>query len=137
MIVTCLVEPGHFRQIHSFVQQSSEGQGRLEVVSLAAIDDSDSSAAFNSGTPQNLEPPNTNAAYTPAPAPATATADSAAARYLFSFSLVLLTKFRQALDQHELINMVTLMHNRHCSCCRHHVLQLQYFTAPNQLLLAS
>ena len=81
MIVTCLVEPGHFRQIHSFVQQSSEGQGRLEVVSLAAIDDSDSSAAFNSGTPQNLEPPNTNAAYTPAPAPATATVDSAAARY--------------------------------------------------------
>ena len=61
MIVTCLVEPGHFRQIHSFVQQSSEGQGRLEVVSLAAIDDTDSSAAFDSATPQQLQPPTTAA----------------------------------------------------------------------------
>lgn len=78
MIVTCLVEPGHFRQIHSFVQQSSEGQGRLEVLSLAAIDDTDSSAAFDSGTPHDLQFPTTNAA---APEAAAATvADPAAAR---------------------------------------------------------
>ena len=76
MIVTCLVEPGHFRQIHSFVQQSSEGQGRLEVVSLAAIDDTDSSAAFDSGTPQHVQPPTTTAA----PPAAAATVDPAAAR---------------------------------------------------------
>ena len=62
MTITCLVEPGHFRQIHSWVQQSSEGQGRLEVVSLAAIDDTDTSAAFDSATPQHLQPPTTSAA---------------------------------------------------------------------------
>ena len=33
----CLVEPGAFREIHSFVQKSCEGSGRLEVISLAAI----------------------------------------------------------------------------------------------------
>ena len=62
MTILCLVEPGHFRQIHSFVQQSSEGQGRLEVVSLAAIDDTDTSAAFDSAVPQHLQPPTTTAA---------------------------------------------------------------------------
>ena len=60
VIITCLVEPGHFREIHSFVQQSSEGQGRLEVVSLAAIDDTDSSATFEMSTPQHLQPPPVN-----------------------------------------------------------------------------
>ena len=62
MTITCLVEPGHFRPIHSWVQQSSEGQGRLEVVSLAAIDDTDTGAAFDSATPQHLQPPTTSAA---------------------------------------------------------------------------
>ena len=75
MKITCLVEPGHFRQIHSWLQHSSEGQGRLEVVSLAAIDDTDSSAAFDSATPQHLQPPTTTAA-----APAVPTVDPTAAK---------------------------------------------------------
>ena len=62
MTITCLVEPGHFRQIHSWVQQSSEGQGRVEVVALAAIDDTDSSAAFDSATPQHVQSPTPSAA---------------------------------------------------------------------------
>lgn len=68
MTITCLVEPGHFRQIHSWVQQSSEGQGRLEVVSLAAIDDTDTSAAFDSATPQHLQTSTTSAAALDGPA---------------------------------------------------------------------
>lgn len=60
VIITCLVEPGYFREVHSFVQQSSEGQGRLEVVSLAAIDDTDSSATFEMSTPQLLQPQSAN-----------------------------------------------------------------------------
>lgn len=55
VIVTCLVEPGYFREIHSFVQHSSDGQGRLEVVSLAAIDETDTGAAFEMSTPQPLQ----------------------------------------------------------------------------------
>ncbi len=35
----CLVEPGAFREMHSFVQKSCEGSGRLEVISLAATGD--------------------------------------------------------------------------------------------------
>jgi ribosome maturation protein SDO1 len=34
--VVCLVEPGTFRSVHTFIQTSSEGAGRLEVLSLAA-----------------------------------------------------------------------------------------------------
>ena len=60
VIITCLVEPGYFREVHSFVQQSSEGQGRLEVVSLAAIDDTDSNATFEMSTPQLLQPQSAN-----------------------------------------------------------------------------
>lgn len=86
MIVTCLVEPGHFRQIHSFVQQSSEGQGRLEVLSLAAIDDTDSSAAFDSGTPQHLQPPTTTA--TASNAADATIADPAAARAISNSGFV-------------------------------------------------
>ena len=37
--VMCLVEPGAFREMHSFVQKSCEGSGRLEVISLAATGD--------------------------------------------------------------------------------------------------
>ena len=74
MTIACLVEPGHFRQIHSWVQQSSEGQGRLEVLSLAAVDDTDTSAAFDSATPQHLQPPSSTAA-----APAASAVDPAAA----------------------------------------------------------
>ena len=35
-MVVCLVEPGLFRDLHSLVQTSTEGLGRLEVVALAA-----------------------------------------------------------------------------------------------------
>ena len=35
----CLVEPGAFREMHSFVQKSCDGSGRLEVISLAATED--------------------------------------------------------------------------------------------------
>lgn len=35
----CLIEPGAFREMHSFVQKSCDGSGRLEVISLAAIED--------------------------------------------------------------------------------------------------
>ena len=45
--MVCLVEPGCFRQLHSFVQQVSEGQGRLEVLALAATDNSDTSHRFD------------------------------------------------------------------------------------------
>ncbi|PSC73308.1 ribosome maturation SBDS [Micractinium conductrix] len=34
--LVCLVEPGIFRPVHSFIQTSSAGVGRLEVLSLAA-----------------------------------------------------------------------------------------------------
>ena len=34
--VVCLVEPGIFRPVHSFIQTSSAGVGRLEVLALAA-----------------------------------------------------------------------------------------------------
>ena len=37
--VMCLVEPGAFREMHSFVQKSCDGSGRLEVISLAATED--------------------------------------------------------------------------------------------------
>ncbi|KAL3140164.1 54S ribosomal protein L2 mitochondrial [Trebouxia sp. C0009 RCD-2024] len=83
MTITCLVEPGHFRQIHSWVQQSSEGQGRLEVVSLAAIDDTDTSAAFDSATPQHLQSPTTSAA-----APDGAAADPTAAKAISNSGFV-------------------------------------------------
>lgn len=83
MTITCLVEPGHFRQIHSWLQQSSEGQGRLEVVSLAAIDDTDSSAAFDSATPQHLQPPTTTAA-----APAVPAVDPTAAKAISNSGFV-------------------------------------------------
>ncbi|GAB4814927.1 hypothetical protein N2152v2_001973 [Parachlorella kessleri] len=36
LVVVCLVEPGLFRDLHSLVQSSSEGVGRLDVVALAA-----------------------------------------------------------------------------------------------------
>ena len=38
----CLVEPGAFREMHSFVQKSCDGSGRLEVISLAATEDAPS-----------------------------------------------------------------------------------------------
>lgn len=78
MVVTCLVEPGYFREVHSFVQQSSEGQGRLEVVSLAAIDDTDSSATFELSTPQHLQPHTASTATDTTATDTTATTDGAA-----------------------------------------------------------
>ena len=38
----CLVEPGAFREMHSFAQKSCDGNGRLEVISLAATEDTPS-----------------------------------------------------------------------------------------------
>lgn len=39
LVVVCLVEPGIFRDVHSLLQSSAEGLGRLEVVALAATGD--------------------------------------------------------------------------------------------------
>lgn len=39
LTVTCLVDPGAFRGLNTFVQSSCDGEGRMEVVSLAAIED--------------------------------------------------------------------------------------------------
>lgn len=39
LTVTCLVDPGAFRGLHTFVQSSCDGKGRMEVVSLAATEE--------------------------------------------------------------------------------------------------
>ncbi|EIE26602.1 Shwachman-Bodian-diamond syndrome, partial [Coccomyxa subellipsoidea C-169] len=39
LTVTCLVDPGAFRSLHTFVQSSCDGEGRMEVVSLAATEE--------------------------------------------------------------------------------------------------
>lgn len=43
--LVCLVEPGIFRSVHSFIQTSSGGSGRLEVLALAATAEVDPEAA--------------------------------------------------------------------------------------------
>ncbi|PRW61221.1 ribosome maturation SBDS [Chlorella sorokiniana] len=43
--LVCLVEPGIFRSVHSFIQTSSGGSGRLEVLALAATVEVDPDAA--------------------------------------------------------------------------------------------
>ena len=43
--LVCLVEPGIFRSVHSFIQTSSAGSGRLEVLALAATAEVDPEAA--------------------------------------------------------------------------------------------
>ncbi len=43
--LVCLVEPGIFRSVHSFIQTSSSGSGRLEVLALAATAEVDPDAA--------------------------------------------------------------------------------------------
>jgi hypothetical protein len=42
LTVVCLVDPGAFRSMHAFTQNSCEGAGRLEVVSLAVTEDAPS-----------------------------------------------------------------------------------------------
>lgn len=42
LTVTCLVDPGAFRSLHTFVQGSCDGEGRMEVVSLAATEEAPS-----------------------------------------------------------------------------------------------
>ena len=41
--VVCLIDPGAFRTMHAFVQGSCDGTGRLDVVSLAAIEEAPAS----------------------------------------------------------------------------------------------
>ncbi|KAL4446200.1 hypothetical protein ABPG77_003007 [Micractinium sp. CCAP 211/92] len=43
--LVCLVEPGIFRSVHSFIQTSSGGAGRLEVLALAATAEADADVA--------------------------------------------------------------------------------------------
>ena len=44
-MLVCLVEPGIFRSVHAFIQTSSGGSGRLEVLALAATAEMDVDAA--------------------------------------------------------------------------------------------
>ena len=46
MTVVCLVEPGCFREVHSFIQAATGGSGRIDVVSLAATEEGDGSTEF-------------------------------------------------------------------------------------------
>ena len=44
--VVCLVKPGCFREVHSFIQTAKGGGGRIDVVALAATEDGDGSTEF-------------------------------------------------------------------------------------------
>lgn len=46
--MVCLVEPGCFREVHSFTQTATGGGGRIDVVSLAATEEGDGSTEFAS-----------------------------------------------------------------------------------------
>lgn len=44
--MVCLVEPGCFREVHSFIQTAKGGGGRIDVVALAATEEGDGSTEF-------------------------------------------------------------------------------------------
>lgn len=60
--LVCLVEPGIFRPVHSFIQTSSAGVGRLEVLALAATGelDADVAAASSGVAALHLAPGNSS-----------------------------------------------------------------------------